>query len=170
MPEKIANVIDCLKTHPNSKRATIPIPFATEGSKNVTWEDAGQTKCCRELYIFLEEDKLCCTAVLRMQNASIFPKNIHFFATLLRRVAGELGVEVGEYTSAARISLPLTNSRRGCFSGESRRRRGGDAWIFRGDESTPRPRRVAIPWKRVARPRYTHIIANLCHDRSATNC
>ena len=53
------------------------------------------------------------TAVLRMQNASIFPKNIHFFASLLRRVAGELGGEVGEYT---------------------------------------------------------HIIANLCHDRSAQNC
>ena len=48
-----------------------------------------------------------------MQNASIFPKNIHFFAALLKRVAGELGVPLGEYT---------------------------------------------------------HIIANLCHDRSATNC
>ena len=51
--------------------------------------------------------------MLRMQNASIFPKNIHFFATLLSHVAINLGVEVGEYT---------------------------------------------------------HIIANLCHDRSAQNC
>jgi hypothetical protein len=113
MQEKIANAIDCLRTHPNSKRAVIPIPFAREGSANVSWEDAGQTKCCRELYLYLHENRLCCTAVLRMQNASIFPKNIHFFATLLNHVAGELGVEVGEYT---------------------------------------------------------HIIANLCHDRSATNC
>ena len=52
-----------------------------------------------------------------MQNASIFPKNIHFFATLLHHVASELecvGVTgVGEYT---------------------------------------------------------HFIANLCHDRSASNC
>ena len=113
MPEKLANAVDCLKTHGNSKRATIPIPFATEGTKNVDWKDAGQTKCCRELYLFLEDDRLCCTAVLRMQNASIFPKNIHFFATLLKHVADDLGVDVGEYT---------------------------------------------------------HVIANLCHDRSATNC
>lgn len=113
MPEKLANAIDCLKTHGNSKRATIPIPFATEGSKAVDWRDQGQTKCCRELYLFLEDGKLCCTAVLRMQNASIFPKNIHFFATALHHVAAELGVDVGEYT---------------------------------------------------------HVIANLCHDRSATNC
>merc|ERR1712232_954548 len=47
---------------------------------------------------YIEDGKLCCTAVLRMQNASIFPKNIHFFATLLHHVAGELKVPVGEYT------------------------------------------------------------------------
>ena len=34
----------------------------------------------------------------RMQNASIFPKNIHFFATLLDHVANELDLELGEYT------------------------------------------------------------------------
>jgi thymidylate synthase len=33
-----------------------------------------------------------------MQNANIFVKNIHFFATLIDYVAKELGVEVGEYT------------------------------------------------------------------------
>jgi thymidylate synthase len=33
-----------------------------------------------------------------MQNASIFPKNIHFFATLIAYVASDLGWEVGEYT------------------------------------------------------------------------
>ena len=27
MPAKIANVVDCLKEHPHSKRAVIPIPF-----------------------------------------------------------------------------------------------------------------------------------------------
>lgn len=44
MPHKIANAIDCLKTHNHSKRAIIPIPFNSEGSENVNWHDAGQTK------------------------------------------------------------------------------------------------------------------------------
>ena len=44
MPRKIANAIDCLKTHNHSKRAIIPIPFNSEGSENVNWHDAGQTK------------------------------------------------------------------------------------------------------------------------------
>jgi hypothetical protein len=44
MPSKIANAIDCLKTHHHSKRAIIPIPFNSEGSENVNWRDAGQTK------------------------------------------------------------------------------------------------------------------------------
>ena len=113
MPEKIANVVDCLRTHPTSKRAIIPIPFATEGSINVNWEDAGQTKCCRELHLYIEDGKLCCTGYLRMQNASIFPKNIHFFATLIDDVATKLNVPIGDYT---------------------------------------------------------HIISNLCHDRTAQHC
>jgi hypothetical protein len=33
MQAKIANVIDCLKTEPLSKRAVIPIPFNSEGSQ-----------------------------------------------------------------------------------------------------------------------------------------
>ena len=67
-------------------------------SENVDWRDAGQTKCCRELHLYIEGGKLCCTGFLRVQNATIFPKNIHFFATLLDDVATRLGVEVGEYT------------------------------------------------------------------------
>eukprot|EP00941_MAST-03F_sp_MAST-3F-sp1_P001383 g1383.t1 len=113
MPEKIANAISCLSEHPHSKRAVIPIPFARQGSAEVDWRDQGQTKCCRELYLYIHESRLCTTAVLRMQNASIFPKNIHFFSTLIHHVANELGIPVGSYT---------------------------------------------------------HIIANLCHDRSATQC
>ena len=35
MPHKIANAIDCLKTHTQSKRAIIPIPFNSEGSETV---------------------------------------------------------------------------------------------------------------------------------------
>mmetsp|Transcript_19986 Transcript_19986/g.28897 ORF Transcript_19986/g.28897 Transcript_19986/m.28897 type:complete len:215 (+) Transcript_19986:99-743(+) len=98
MKEKITNVIDCLKTEPLSKRAIIPIPFATEGSQTVDWTNQGQTKCCRELHFYLEDDKLKCTGIVRMQNANIFVKNIHFFATLIDHVAKELGVPVGEYT------------------------------------------------------------------------
>jgi thymidylate synthase len=36
-----------------------------------------------------------CAAETRLNRAG---QNIHFFATLLEHVAGELGVEVGEYT------------------------------------------------------------------------
>jgi hypothetical protein len=44
MPEKIANVIDCLKTEPLSKRAVIPIPFTGDGSETADWKDQGQNK------------------------------------------------------------------------------------------------------------------------------
>lgn len=104
MPEKIANVIDCLKTEPLSKRAIIPIPFATEPSATVDWTNQGQTKCCRELHFYLEDGKLKCTGIVRMQNANIFVKNIHFFATLIEHVAKELQVPVGEYTHFITVS------------------------------------------------------------------
>jgi thymidylate synthase len=97
MSAKIANVIDCLKSEPLSKRAVIPIPFAEEPSANADWKDQGQNKCCRELHFYLEDGKLKCTGIVRMQNANIFVKNIHFFATLIAHVAKELNVEVGEY-------------------------------------------------------------------------
>jgi hypothetical protein len=42
MQTKIANVIDCLRTEPLSKRAVIPIPFNSEGSETVDWRDQGQ--------------------------------------------------------------------------------------------------------------------------------
>lgn len=98
MEGKIQNVIDCLTTEPLSKRAVIPIPFATEPSSNANWKDAGQNKCCRELHFYLEDGKLKCTGIIRMQNANIFVKNIHFFATVIDRIATALNVEVGEYT------------------------------------------------------------------------
>ena len=70
MQKKIANVIDCLRTEPLSKRAIIPIPFNSEGSEAVDWTDQGQNKCCRELHFYLEEGKLKCTGIVRMQNAN----------------------------------------------------------------------------------------------------
>ena len=98
MAEKIANVIDCLSTEPLSKRAVIPIPFSRDGSASIDWHDAGQSKCCRELHFYLEDSKLKCTGIVRMQNANIFVKNIHFFAVLIHHVAQKLNVPVGEYT------------------------------------------------------------------------
>jgi thymidylate synthase len=83
MKEKIANVIDCLKTEPLSKRAIVPFAFSTQGSASIDWTDQGQNKCCRELHFYLEDGKLKCTGLIRMQNANIFVKNIHFFATLM---------------------------------------------------------------------------------------
>ena len=72
MQAKIANVVDCLATHPHSK--------------------------------------LCCTGFLRVQNATIFPKNVHFFAMLLDGVAKKLNVPLGPYThfisSGATIEAP----------------------------------------------------------------
>lgn len=96
--QKIKNVIDCLRQFPNSKRAVITIPFSIEGSENADYTNAGQTKCVRELHFYIENRKLECTGILRMQNASIFPKNIHFIATVMDIVASELELGVGSYT------------------------------------------------------------------------
>ena len=101
---KIDNAIACLKAEPLSKRATITFPFTGEeaggtgGSETNDWTYQGMNKCCRELHLYLEDGKLKCTAIVRMQNANIFVKNIHFFATLLDHVASELDVPLGEYT------------------------------------------------------------------------
>ena len=98
MQAKIRNVIDCLRHEPLSKRGVIPIPYSTVGSQTIDWNDAGQNKCCRELHLYLEDGMLKCTGILRMQNATIFPKNIYFFANLIQHVAQELNVPVGDYT------------------------------------------------------------------------
>jgi len=98
MASKIANVIDCLKQEPWSKRAVVPIPYSIDGSATIDWKDPGQNKCCRELHFYIENGLLKCTGIVRMQNANIFVKNIHFFATLINHVADELGLKVGEYT------------------------------------------------------------------------
>lgn len=59
MVEKIANVVDCLKTEPLSKRAIIPIPFATETSAQVDWRNA---------YVFDFVSSLC---ISRLNSASM---------------------------------------------------------------------------------------------------
>ena len=98
MQRKLANAIDCLKSESLSKRATITFPFSAIGSEANDWTNQGMNKCCRELHLYLEDGKLKCTGLVRMQNANIFVKNIHFFATVLDVVAEELQVPVGEYT------------------------------------------------------------------------
>ena len=47
---------------------------------------------------FLHAGLLKCTGIVRMQNANIFVKNIHFFSVLIDHIAQELNVGVGEYT------------------------------------------------------------------------
>lgn len=149
MQAKIMNVIDCLRTEPLSKRAVIPIPFSTAGSETADWKDQGQNKCCRELHLYLEDGKLKCTGIVRMQNANIMVKNIHFFATLVDHVAKELGVEVGEYTVSIAdrsrifsLCVPPSHPTLMMSSGN---------WQF--------PFNFRQHW-----------ITNLCHDRSATSC
>ena len=96
---KIANAVNCLRNEPLSKRATITFPFSGSGSDKNDWTDQGMNKCCRELHFYLEDGKLKCTGIVRMQNANIFVKNIHFFSTLIHHIAKELDVEVGECKS-----------------------------------------------------------------------
>ena len=71
--KKIANAIACLKNEPFSKRATITFPFSEIGSETNDWTNQGMNKCCRELHLYLEDGKLKCTAIVRMQNANVRP-------------------------------------------------------------------------------------------------
>jgi thymidylate synthase len=143
MSKKIANVIDCLKTEPLSKRAVIPIPFSLDGSETVDWKDQGQNKCCRELHFYLEDGKLKVTGLVRMQNANIFVKNVHFFSVL-----------VGE-------SFALLFGFNPC------------PWYYLHAYSLPFPFLLKDHVAKelgVEVGEYTHWITNLCHDRSATSC
>ena len=105
MPAKLANVVDALTRFPHSKRAVLTV-FARNSSHAVD-EDA---KCLRELHFFVKQgdERLHCAGYMRAQAASIFPKNIHFIATVLARVAAAVGREPGEYTHSV---TQLTNGR-----------------------------------------------------------
>ena len=50
--KKITNAIDCLKSEPLSKRATITFPFSGIGSETNDWTYQGMNKCCRELHLY----------------------------------------------------------------------------------------------------------------------
>lgn len=86
MAAKIDNVVDCLTAFPESKRAVISI------SNNPAPEHASDAdaKCLREIHLYLDNDKLNGTMLLRAQAASIFPKNIHFVGSIMTEVARRL--------------------------------------------------------------------------------
>ena len=45
MQAKLANAIDCLRSEPLSKRATITFPFSVHGSETNDWTNQGMNKC-----------------------------------------------------------------------------------------------------------------------------
>lgn len=90
---KVDNVVEALTLFPRSKRAVLTVPSAVDAAHS----DDAAAKCLRELHFYLEDDRLCCTGIMRAQAASIFPKNIHFIGSLMSRVAERLGVAVGSY-------------------------------------------------------------------------
>ena len=94
MPAKVANVIDALQRFPLSKRAVLTVP-----NRNASHEVDADAKCLRELHFWVGEDaRLHCSGFMRAQACSIFPKNIHFIASLLGRVAQATGRQPGSYT------------------------------------------------------------------------
>ncbi len=97
MAAKIANVVDCLNSFPNSKRAVITISNEP-GADHRSDADA---KCMREIHFYLEDpasrdpasgdtSTLCASVLFRAQAASIFPKNIHFIGSLMDAIADQL--------------------------------------------------------------------------------
>ena len=86
MPEKIANVVDCLARFPGSKRAVITIPNNPLPS-HISDDDA---KCMRELHFYLDGSRLSATVFFRAQAAEIFPKNIHFVGSLMDAICRAL--------------------------------------------------------------------------------
>lgn len=87
MAEKIANVIDCLKKFPRSKRAVIAVcnePLAKH-------DNDADAKCVRELHLYLDDDgRLSGTVFLRAQAVSLFPKNIHMIGSIMTEIAAQL--------------------------------------------------------------------------------
>ena len=94
MPAKVANCIEALQRFPHTKRAVLTVP-----QRNVSHEVDADAKCLRELHFWVGQDqRLHCSGFMRAQACSIFPKNIHFIASLLDRVARATGREAGSYT------------------------------------------------------------------------
>jgi hypothetical protein len=87
MAQKMANVVDCLRKFPQSKRAVITI---CNEPMPVHSNDA-DAKCVRELHLYLDDDgKLSGTVFLRAQAAALFPKNIHMLGSMMTEIAAQL--------------------------------------------------------------------------------
>ena len=86
MPDKIANVVDCLNRFPESKRAVITISNYPDADH----ESDEMAKCMRELHFNLDGGTLNAAVFFRAQAALIFPKNIHFIGVLMAEIAGRL--------------------------------------------------------------------------------
>lgn len=87
MVEKIANVVDCLKNFPHSKRAIITIC----NNPNPHHNQDHEAKCMREIHFYLENNKIHGSVFFRAQAAEIFPKNIHFIGSLMTEIAEAIG-------------------------------------------------------------------------------
>lgn len=87
MAAKIANVVDCMRNFPRSKRAIITVsnePMPDHSSDS-------DAKCVRELQLYLDGDgKLSGTVFLRAQAAFLFPKNIHMLGSIMSEIAKQL--------------------------------------------------------------------------------
>ena len=100
MKDKIQNVVECLFLFPSSKRAVITIP----NNPRHCHKNDDDSKCMREIHFYLNENSdddsttksLDATVWMRAQAAEIFPKNIHFIACLMNRVADELNSMIME--------------------------------------------------------------------------
>jgi len=120
MKKKIRNVVECLSQYPNSKRAVITIP-PTHLPSHSSDDDA---KCMREIHFYINHrndnddddhekddddaaagETLDATVLMRAQAAEIFPKNIHFIASLMNRVAQELNVSLGNDNEKKKIKV-----------------------------------------------------------------
>mmetsp|Transcript_3064 Transcript_3064/g.4629 ORF Transcript_3064/g.4629 Transcript_3064/m.4629 type:complete len:190 (+) Transcript_3064:65-634(+) len=87
MKAKITNVVDCLHRYPQSKRAVITV-CNNPKPRHSSDEDA---KCMREIHFYLDDGNILnATVWMRAQAAEIFPKNIHFVGSLMKRVAEQL--------------------------------------------------------------------------------
>lgn len=89
MRAKTDNVVDCLNTFPQSKRALITI--CNEASP--THSDDDNAKCMREIHFYLDNNKLNASVFFRAQAALIFPKNIHFIGSLMNEIAEKLNTK-----------------------------------------------------------------------------
>lgn len=85
MDAKIANIISCLRQFPASKRAVITIA----NDAGARHDDDSEAKCMRLLQLRYDQANhtLHGTTYFRAQAAAIFPKNLHFIASLMARIA-----------------------------------------------------------------------------------